>query len=183
MASYVKGNAVDNATSYELAEKTSSGYTKLAEDTEINFDLSTLSLTTGDHTLVVKAKASGYTDSDWSNEVTYTNGGGTTTVNAIEPTTYTLAAGYRFDTKIALTSSEDATLTVLVTAENETYTGYLVMVYINADTSRAVKGKIGTPFTVDVLSTDTKLWFYTNGIQGLETSETFTITATMEVGS
>lgn len=203
MAYYIKGDAVPNATSYELAEKSGSDYKTLTTGSEIDFDLSALSFTEGSHTLVVKAKASGYTDSAWSNEVTYTvsadggdsgddsgdddsgGSGGATTVNVFEPYTYNLAAGYRFDIKIpfGVTLSGDTTLTVLVTAENETYTGYPVLVYINADTSRAVKGTIGTPFTVDVLSTDTKLWFFTNGINGLETAETFTITATMEVNS
>lgn len=72
MASYVKGEKVANATSYELAEKKSGGYTKLAEKSEINFDLSTLGLSAGEHTLVVKAKADGYEDSDYSNEIQYT---------------------------------------------------------------------------------------------------------------
>lgn len=99
-------------------------------------------------------------------------------ITVIEPTTYTLTAGYRFDKRITLTSPTDATLTVLVTAENETYTGYLVVVYVNGDTSRGVHGRIGTPFTVDTLSTDTQLWFFSNALQGLESDETFTITAT-----
>lgn len=73
MASYIKGDAVANATSYELAEKLSSGgYNKLAENSEINFNVSGLGLSVGDHTLVVKAKATGYEDSDYSNEVKYT---------------------------------------------------------------------------------------------------------------
>ena len=38
----------------------------------LNFDLSTLNLATGAHMLVVKAKADGYEDSDYSNTVTYT---------------------------------------------------------------------------------------------------------------
>lgn len=72
MAYCIKGDAVPNATSYELAEKSGSDYKTLTTGSEINFDLSTLSFTEGSHTLVVKAKASGYTDSAWSNEVTYT---------------------------------------------------------------------------------------------------------------
>lgn len=180
MASYIKGDAVANATSYELAEKTASGYNKLAENSEINFNVSSLGLSVGAHTLVVKAKATGYEDSDYSNEVVYTVAA--TVVNVFEPVTYTLAAGYRFDRKVNfdVSLSSDTTLTVLVTAENEKYTGYQVVVYPNADAARPVKGVIGTPFTVDVLSTDTKLWYYTNGIQGLESDETFTLTATME---
>ena len=73
MSVYVKGNAVANATSYELMEKTSGGvYNSLAEANEINFDVSAMNLAAGDHTLVVKAKADGYEDSDVSNEVVYT---------------------------------------------------------------------------------------------------------------
>lgn len=73
MASYIKGDAVANATSYELAEKLSSGeYNKLAENSEINFNVSGLGLSVGDHTLAVKARATGYEDSDYSNEVKYT---------------------------------------------------------------------------------------------------------------
>lgn len=77
MSTYVKGDAVTNATSYELLEKTAEGaYTSLAEASEINFELDALSLEAGDHTLVVKAKADGYEDSDASNEVVYTVGEG-----------------------------------------------------------------------------------------------------------
>lgn len=79
MANYhVKGSAVPNATSYELAEKSGTSYTTLATENEIDFDLSTLSFADGNHTLVVRAKADGYTTSDWSNGLTYTvgNGGG-----------------------------------------------------------------------------------------------------------
>ena len=73
MATYIKGNAVENATSYELLEKASDGaYASLATAEEINFEVSALSLAAGDHTLVVKAKADGYSDSDYSNEVVYT---------------------------------------------------------------------------------------------------------------
>lgn len=72
MADYIKGNAVANATSYELAEKKSGSYTKLSEAAEINFEVSALGLAKGDHVLAVKAKADGYADSAWSNEVTYT---------------------------------------------------------------------------------------------------------------
>lgn len=79
MAYYIQGPAVPNATSYELAEKSGSTYTTLATASSISFDLSALSFAVGSHTLVVKAKASGYADSSWSNEVTYTvseDGGG-----------------------------------------------------------------------------------------------------------
>jgi hypothetical protein len=75
MATYVKGNAVANATSYELLEKTDGTYTSLAEASEINFEVSALNLASGDHTLVVKAKANGYVDSDYSNEVVYSVAG------------------------------------------------------------------------------------------------------------
>lgn len=73
MATFIKGEAVANATSYELLEKTVGGeYSSLAEASEINFELDALGLAVGDHTMVVKAKADGYEDSDPSNAVTYT---------------------------------------------------------------------------------------------------------------
>lgn len=73
MSTYVKGNAVVNATSYELLEKTAEGvYNLLEEKSEINFEVSALGLAPGNHTLVVKAKADGYETSDPSNEVVYT---------------------------------------------------------------------------------------------------------------
>ena len=76
MANYIKGAAIPNATSYTLHNKNNS-YAQLAEQTEntsneISFDLDALSLTAGTYTLVVKAHAEGYTDSDYSNEVVYT---------------------------------------------------------------------------------------------------------------
>lgn len=71
MPTYIKGEPVANATSYELYEKASGNYNKLAENTEINFEVSALGLGGGSHTLVVKAKAAGYDDSDYSNEVVY----------------------------------------------------------------------------------------------------------------
>lgn len=72
MAKYIKGNAVANATSYELFELANGIYTSLKTASAINFDLSALSLAAGDHVLVVKAHASGYESSEYSNEVTYT---------------------------------------------------------------------------------------------------------------
>lgn len=47
-------------------------YNKLSEKTTIDFEVSAMGLETGAHTLVVKATANGYDDSDYSNEVTYT---------------------------------------------------------------------------------------------------------------
>ena len=73
MAIYVKGDAVENATSYELLEKTAEGvYSSLTEANEINFAMAALNLAPGDHIMVVKAKAADYEDSDYSNEVVYT---------------------------------------------------------------------------------------------------------------
>ena len=43
------------------------------EETQTTFDLSTLNLPEGSHTITVKAKADGYRDSDASNAVTYTS--------------------------------------------------------------------------------------------------------------
>ena len=75
MATYVKGNPVENATSYELFEKINGAYKSLKTGSEINFDVSALGLAAGEHTLVVKAKADGYEDSDYSNEVVYKEAG------------------------------------------------------------------------------------------------------------
>ena len=72
MATYIKGDAVANATSYELYEKVETSYNLKATASEINFNLDNLNFEAGDHVLVVKAKADGYEDSDYSNEVTYT---------------------------------------------------------------------------------------------------------------
>lgn len=79
MATYIKGDAIANATSYELFKKMTgtsgaTSYTSLATATEINFKADLLGLPEGDHTLVVKAKANGYIDSEYSNEVTYAVG-------------------------------------------------------------------------------------------------------------
>ena len=70
MATYVKGDAVTNATSYELFENVGGTYKSLATASEINFDVSALCTAAGDHVLVVKAKADGYEDSSYSNSVT-----------------------------------------------------------------------------------------------------------------
>ena len=72
MPTYVRGNAVANATSYELLEKTADGtLVSKAEAGEINFEVSALGLTPGNHTFVVKAKADGWVDSEPSNPVTF----------------------------------------------------------------------------------------------------------------
>lgn len=74
MATFVKGDAVPNATSYELFENVDGTYTSLATASEINFEVSAMGLAEGLHYLVVKAKAEGYSDSDYSNEVVYAEG-------------------------------------------------------------------------------------------------------------
>ena len=74
---YLSISGVKNA-SYELYEKgTDNSYTLIATQTSSDvFILSELELAVGDHIFVVKAKAEGYRDSDYSNEVTYTKGNG-----------------------------------------------------------------------------------------------------------
>lgn len=72
MPTYVRGNAVANATRYELFENNSGTYTSLGEASEINFEVSALGLAAGDHILVVRAEADGYLDSEYSDPVTYT---------------------------------------------------------------------------------------------------------------
>lgn len=88
MAVYIKGNPVANATSYKLLEKNGSNYTNLAEASEINFEVSALGLNAGEHILVVRASASGYADSDYSNEVTYTIESASTTIRGEDLITY-----------------------------------------------------------------------------------------------
>lgn len=77
MATFVKGNAVENAIGYELLEKVGETYTSLATANEINFEVSAMQFEEGDHYLAVKAKGDGveYTDSDPSEPVTYTVAG------------------------------------------------------------------------------------------------------------
>lgn len=72
MPTYIKGEKVANATSYELHEKVGGSYNKLAEKNEINFEVSALGLAVGTHTFAVKAKAEGYADSEYSNALVYT---------------------------------------------------------------------------------------------------------------
>lgn len=79
MATYVKGDKVANATSYELYEITDSGESKVGDSmTEINFNVSELITDPGDHVLAVKALAEGYTPSEFSNTVTFTVAAGDT---------------------------------------------------------------------------------------------------------
>lgn len=47
-------------------------YLKINEKSTIDFEVSAMGLEAGTHTLAVKAMADGYDDSDYSNEVTYT---------------------------------------------------------------------------------------------------------------
>lgn len=102
MATYIKGDKVANATSYELFEKLSeNNYNSLKTGNEINFDVSALGLEEGkDHILVVKAHASGYTSSDYSNEVVFSvaaSGGseGGDTGDSDVPTTTTWYVDHR----------------------------------------------------------------------------------------
>ncbi len=74
MATFVKGNAVPNASGYELLEKVGEAYNALATASDINFEVSAMEFEPGDHLLAVKAKGDGvnYSDSDPSETVTYT---------------------------------------------------------------------------------------------------------------
>lgn len=70
--SLIYGNAITNATGYSLFEKIGFVYRLISTSKTLSFDLSTLDLTRGKHTFVVKATAFGFEDSGYSNEVTYT---------------------------------------------------------------------------------------------------------------
>lgn len=79
MATYIKGSAVENATSYKLYIKEGTSYTELAtqsEGGEINFKLDDYSLEDGTYTFVVKAfdSTGNYDDSSYSNELEVTIG-------------------------------------------------------------------------------------------------------------
>lgn len=61
------------------------------------FDLSTLGLSAGTHSITVKARASGYEDSDESNAVSYTVGTQEITITSTSgDTIYTMPSGYSF---------------------------------------------------------------------------------------
>ena len=57
MATFVKGDAVLNASGYELLEKVGETYNSLATASDINFEVSAMEFEPGDHLLAVKAKA------------------------------------------------------------------------------------------------------------------------------
>lgn len=72
MATYIKGAAVPNATTYELYNRVGDMYIKLATSNTIEFNLDSLGLTPGEYLLSVKATADDFEDSDKSNEIYFT---------------------------------------------------------------------------------------------------------------
>lgn len=94
MAYYIQGNGVANATSNTLYKKTYS-YDNIkgtiAEDrsvtgNNIKFNLKNSNLTDGIYSFLVKAKADGYTDSDYSNLISVVvDGSITAEINLLEP--------------------------------------------------------------------------------------------------
>lgn len=121
MAIYVKGTAVENAERYTLYEKSGETYTALTTGTEINFALDGLGLAAGDHVLVVKARADGYTDSEYSNEVTYT-------VEDVEGVTWLSLPVTRYSLGVTSTGTGRAgsTSTRFSTADPDTANGILI---------------------------------------------------------
>ena len=117
MATFIKGDPVPNATSYELMEKVGGEFNTIATDDEINFELDTLITTAGDHTLAVKAKADGYEDSDPSNEVVYSvatadfNGVIGTTPVLVSATGAVLEDGYTLDSQSYKTTLRNTAFT------------------------------------------------------------------------
>lgn len=67
------GGAVSekDTVTYDEVGEGGTTYESRATASEINFEVSALGLPAGDHILVVKAKADGYNDSEYSNEVVY----------------------------------------------------------------------------------------------------------------
>ena len=68
----ITGDPVPNATGYELYERTGNVFMLKARSSTLEFDLTTLNLSSGDHYFVVIATAPGYEESKESNEVVYT---------------------------------------------------------------------------------------------------------------
>ena len=81
----------------------------------MKFDLATLDLAYGAHTIKVKAKASGYNDSEFSNEVTYTKAPAAPTItltgSTISWTAVTGATGYRIIATADVAKQTDTTST------------------------------------------------------------------------
>ena len=81
----------------------------------MKFDLATLDLAYGVHTVKVKAKASGYNDSEFSNEVTYTKAPAAPTItlsgSTISWTAVTGATGYRIIATADVAKQTDTTST------------------------------------------------------------------------
>ena len=151
---FIKGDLIENATSYDLLEKTTEGtYNALATDTQINFEVSALGLEEGDHTLVVQAKAEGYEASDYSNEVIYTVAG-LPIVNLYNATSYPVQNGYYgnslplpySDKSILEFSNYRVTKTVGLDVEKFPVEGgktYSIKLY-NAPTKAMADGSTGT---------------------------------------
>ena len=147
MPTYVKGNAVANATKYELYEKKVSGtYEYVSQASEINFEVSALGLSAGDHMFVVKAKADGYEDSDYSDHVTYTvaESGGD---EPVTPTNYTFTI-----------NPTPSSATVTLTASGYTQSGNSITVPSGTNVSWKVtaSGYEEQSGTENVTSTSTK---------------------------
>lgn len=121
MATYIKGNTVENATSYELLEKKSDGtYNSLEEKSSINFTLEEYDLDAGSHTLVVRAKADGYADSEDSNEVTYTVAADATSLTLEAYSSDGVATAALLDDDLVITGTA-GTSCVVMAATNSNY--------------------------------------------------------------
>ena len=113
-------------------------------------DLSTLSdITDGTHTVKVKAKAEGYRDSEFSNEVSYTKApaGYSITLYAMNHTWKNAYAAPRLKLDVAPTSADDYDYT-MTTDDTKT-------IMDKADTHRATSMNIGTHTVVYVFSSNT----------------------------
>ena len=113
-------------------------------------DLSTLSdITDGTHTVKVKAKANGYIDSEFSNEVSYTKApaGYSITLYAMKHTWKNQYAAPRLKLDVAPTSADDYDYT-MTTDDTKN-------IMDKADTHRATSMNIGTHTIVYVFSSNT----------------------------
>lgn len=141
---------VENATSYDVYVDGTMKTNVASVPNTTTFDLSTLSdIADGTHTVKVKAKADGYIDSEFSNEVSYTKApaGYSITLYAMKHTWKNAYAAPCIKLDVAPTSADDYDYTMTTDDTKK--------IMDKADTHRAASMNIGTHSIVYVFSSDT----------------------------
>lgn len=112
------------------------------EETQTTFDLSTLNLSEGTHTITVKAKADGYRESDASNAVTYTKAAIFTRVylTKVGPqySSNTLSKLENMDTSKVYSITTNIPYIFCFTYENGTWVADNSLIYITSQTTNSV---------------------------------------------